>query len=489
MSDKTFQAGLLGLSNASRQVLTLIATIFLARYLSQSNYGTFQQYQLIAGLFVTVFPTGLPRLLLIKLPVNRDRLRDVWASNQLSLVTLAALCLILMLAFGGQLSRFFSNDTLGSLMPVIAVSIAAAIPVTSVVPALIANKRYNTIVLFTFTTRAAWLIGLIVVSLVYRDDMRMLFLMIMAVNIAILFASLPLMYSVNNTSQKLFDWNFIKDDWGLALPLGMSSIVSIIAFRIDKILVSTFFDPSYYAIFSIGSMEVPLIGYISGSACAVAMPLLAKMHNDGDKNGMIELWHKVISKSASLLIPIMGGVMVFAHDLIILAFGEKYEEATVIFLLYLLLIPAHVVAYSTLMIACRVTKRILLIELICAIVNVAGGIVMIKVMGPPGVVVVTIAVFYGGIAFGYLPWFAKYFERSVQSLYPVRNLLYIIGSTMAGVAILMVFKYSLGLSTSIPFIVVSWIAYAAITLWLIKKTIGIDWFSIVASVPSKLIQR
>ncbi len=485
MSDKTFQAGLLGLSSTSRQILTLFATVYLARKLSVSDYGTFQQYLLISGLCVSVLPLALPRVLLITLPCNKDRLRDVWASNQLSLFFLGMISFVSILLFGNSLAKYFSNPTLSVVLPIIAVIIGVNIPESSIVSSLIANKRYFTLLIYTFTTRFLWFVGLVLTVILFQGNLIAIFETIAGISIITLIASWIVMYNVNSTSKKLFDWNFIREDWSLGLPLGISSVVGLIAVRIDKILVSVYYDPSYYAMFSVGAIEVPFIGYVAGSAYSVVTPLMAQAHNEGNKLLILDLWHSVMVKSASLLLPIMGFLLIFAEDLLTLVFSERFEPAAIVFMLYLLVIPAKMTSCSTILTACRATKPILIIEAISAFVNFLAGIAFLKLFGPLGVVFSTLLVFYGCITFGYLPWLKRYFDCKIQNLFPVKKLLWIAMITLLGSSLVGVSKYFVLESNSIVFLLINGLIYSAFMMYSINKTIGINWFQIALSFPRK----
>ena len=485
MSDKTFQAGLLGLSSASRQILTLLATIYLARTLSISDYGTFQQYVLIAGLCISILPLSLPRVLLITLPCNQDRFRDVWASNQLSLLFLGLISFVGIVLFGDSLAKYFSNPALAIALPIIAVIIGVSIPESSIAPALIANKSYFTILIYTITTRLTWIGGVILTSILFQGNLIAIFKTIAGIGIITLIVSWVIMYNVNSTSKKLLDWNFIREDWALGLPLGISSLVGLIAVRIDKILVSFYYDPSYYAIFSVGAIEVPFIGYISGAAFTVITPLMAQAHNKGNKLLILDLWHSVMIKCASLLLPIMGFLLIFSRDLLVFVFSERFESATIVFMLYLFVIPVKVLSCSTILVACRDTKYILIIGIIAAFVNILAGIAFIKLFGPLGVVIVTLLVYYGSVFFGYLPWLQRYFDCKAQNLFPIKKLSWIVISTLLGCSIISLSKFLVAQSNSIVFLLVNGLFYSAFMMYSIKKTIGIDWFKIAWSFPRK----
>lgn len=485
MSDKTFQAGLLGLSSASRQILTLFATIYLARTLSISDYGTFQQYVLIAGLCISILPLALPRVLLITLPCNQDRLRDVWASNQLSLIFLGLISFLSIVLFGDTLVKYFSNPVLVTALPIIAVIICVSIPELSFTSALIVNKRYFTILIYTIATRLTWIGGLILTSILFQGDLIPIFKTIAGISIITLIVSWIIMYNVNSTSKKLFDWNFIREDWSLGLPLGISSFVGLIAVRIDKILISVYYDPLYYAIFSVGAIEVPFIGYIAGAAFTVITPLIAQAHNVGNKLQILNLWHSVMVKCASLLLPIMGFLLINSRDLLVFVFSDSFESATPVFMLYLLLIPGKILSCSTILVACKETKFILKITIIVAFVNILAGITFIKIFGPLSVVIITLLAFYGGVIFGYLPWLRRYFNCKLQDLIPVKQLSWIVIATLFGCTVSGLIKFLVVQNNNIVFLLVNGLLYSVFVMYGIKKTIGIDWFKIIWLLPRK----
>lgn len=484
---RTFQAALLAVSNISRQAMTLVVSVFLARALTVQDFGVFQQYNLIFGLIISTATLGIHQSVLVNLPNHRNRERDVWISNQLSLILLGLASFLLLLIFRDLVAESVQSPSLGSAMPVIAFTIAVTLPTQAVVPALIAKGKYYLVMGYTLVSRGSWLIFVIAATVVGHNDIHSILGAIALVSLLTLVASSLLVPSVVRSSVKLVDRDFVRADWSIGLPLGLSTLLGAVAVRLDNLLVTARFDSAYYAVFSIGAMDIPLIGYISTSTYSVLVPILSRLHEQDQRAEMLELWHSAIAKSASLLIPAMGFLLLFSREFVVLLYSERYSSASVILSLYLLAIPARVISYSTLPTACRDTRFIFRVEAVATVAHLVLGLLLFNLVGPYGVVWAMLISLYGVILGGYLPWFRRYFHCRTSALYPVKQLAWIALATLLGALAAGTLKaLAPGLGTLV-LMTTGGLIYGVVTMGIVKLATGIDWVTILVSFPRRIL--
>ena len=115
-----------------------------------------------------------------------------------------------------------------------------------------------------------------------------------------------------------------------SFPLGLAGMMATISLQLDKFVVSAMQSPEEFAIYSIGAIEVPLIGIVTASIAAVIMPELRRFVAADEKLEAIRLFRRAAEKSAWVLIPAMLFLMAGAEPFMIGLFSEKIAMCNVL---------------------------------------------------------------------------------------------------------------------------------------------------------------
>jgi O-antigen/teichoic acid export membrane protein len=469
----------LAVTNGSRQLMTVLATMLLARGLAKAEFGVFQEYALIVGTVTALAPLGLSNTLYALLPIQPGRERDVWFANQVSLTALGIFGGLITYIACPLLSRAMDNELLLHAALPAALSVAAAIPALSAPAALLATGRIVVGSLLTLGTRLCWLTAAVVPLWLWHVSVIQLLWALAGANILTLLVTWVVVLRQLTGTSRLFDVSLIRMDWELGGPVGISSIVGTLAARVDRYLVAASFDPVRYAVFSVGAMEIPLVSYLSTAIYAVMTPEFAAFHRDNNREAILSAWRSIVAKSAAILIPAMGLLFLVAERLFTMAFTAAYAEASSVFLVYLLVVPARVISFSLLPLACLQSRVVMKLELAAAGANLALSVPLLLWFGPLGAAAGTVLTFYGVIAFGYVPWYRDYFGRSMREILPTRTLGGVAASTATALAIAYLAHRLTGAlppivsvaSISLVFFVVAYLA--------LRRFAGVDWYLIV----------
>jgi O-antigen/teichoic acid export membrane protein len=133
-----------------------------------------------------------------------------------------------------------------------------------------------------------------------------------------------------------FDWALFKAQLANALPFGIGGLAYGMQADLHNYFVSHYFDPDQFAIYSIGTFQLPLLGLLFDSVISVLLPEVARREATADYQGIIELWSAAIRKLAFFFLPTYALLFVVRHEFISVLFTQTYVSAAPIFAINLL---------------------------------------------------------------------------------------------------------------------------------------------------------
>jgi O-antigen/teichoic acid export membrane protein len=179
-------------------------------------------------------------------------------------------------------------------------------------------------------------------------------------------------------------WSSMTAQIAFAVPLGLASLVGSVSLSLDQVLVSARCSPEVFSVYSVGAMEIPLIGMITGAITSVVMVDYARYYRENHIGGIVSLIHRAMTKSAMILLPMMVFLLCVAPDLVCFLFGEKYRDSSIPFRVYLLLLPVRTITFGAVLQATGGSKHILVSAVLMLAANAVLGWLAIGWIGPVG---------------------------------------------------------------------------------------------------------
>jgi len=183
------------------------------------------------------------------------------------------------------------------------------------------------------------------------------------------------------------DATFYKKQFTYALPLGLSSIVGMLSIQLDKFVISGFFDPASFAIFSIGAMELPFISILTNSVNSVLLPGISAQ---SDKAVMSDIFRAAVRKNALLIFPIALICYLYAPQIITLLYTDTYRDAIPFFRVYLGILPLRVATFGIIFMAIGKTRVILYNSIFTLVCNLVLNLILVRKLGMMGAAVATV---------------------------------------------------------------------------------------------------
>ncbi len=345
-------------SNGLERSSIIILGIILVRLISQESLGTFRQVFLVQAFLAGVISLQLNNSLYYFLPkYGPEKRRTLLLQTFLMTLALAIITAVVMFLGSGWIADTFHNPELVSLIKICAIypfgnrlamlvpafMISLDRPVRSGVYNIISHAGQMGVVIIAFT------MGCSLATVIW---LRVVVQVIMGVIGCIDMARL------SPQGKWRLDNTIIKEQIQYTFPLLATSLVGVLNLQFGKLLISSFFDPALYAVYSCGAVQLPIVSVITISISSAIMPNLVSVAEKGNIKAALNIWQEAARKCSLIIFPCFAFFFVCAYDFIVLLYGQSYDLAVWPFSIYLFTLPIRVAVYSTLFRAIGKTKYI-----------------------------------------------------------------------------------------------------------------------------------
>ena len=419
MSNLTEKAGVLTVAGVLKQLFRIFIIIFLARFLTQESFGTFKQVQLLFSFISPVLLAGLPAGVLYFLPHIKNKKEILnFISQAMTLMVLSGAVIAFAVATSALWSpTIFHNPRLGPLLIIFSFIAFAEVSVGFLRPTLIVLNKVTPLLIFTLALSLATLLAVIFSAIGSKGNLSVIYVFYALVYVGMFFLGLLYIKKLlPKLTLSVSREGFIKQ-LKYAIPLGLTSTVGLLAWELDKLIVSINFTPAMYAIYVVGATEIPFIAQIRSAVNDVALPEMSKMYLGRNLSGIVGLWHSSIRKISLLILPMFVFSFVFAPEIIIILFSSNYLNSTLYFRIYLFLIIIRVASYGLILQAIGKTSEIFRGAVIFLIINLILNIVLVRIIGLAGPAVATVIATFV-LALYYVLVIRKFMEFSFNKILP-----------------------------------------------------------------------
>jgi O-antigen/teichoic acid export membrane protein len=399
MTHRSHQAGMITLAEFIRFGVKTLIGIVLARILLPGEFGSYRQLFLLYSTFSALLLLGIPQSILYFLPKISDaQQRKAYVGKIIDLTGFLALvfCIVLIMA-RGLVARSFSNPDLEIL-----ILIYAGYPVFMFITQVFSfimissNKadKAAKFTIFSVLTDAVLIIG---TALYFRNLIPVLFGVMLAAFVQWTYARVSLK---NISCSSAWDRDFIRSQFRYSLPLGLSSIIGMLSMQLDKFVISGFFTPEQFAVFSVGAMELPFITIFSNSINSVLLPGISSQDNTSE---VAKIYRGAVRKNALIILPMATLFFLFAEPIIVFLYSSRYIAAVPFFKVYTLILPLRIATFGIIFMALGKTRQVLYNAVFTLTANLVLNLVLVRYMGMMGAALATVLVTWMAAAL-YVIW-------------------------------------------------------------------------------------
>jgi O-antigen/teichoic acid export membrane protein len=385
------------IAKSSGSILLLVSSIIMVRYFSKEDYGTYLQLMLIMNTAVMLTLVGLPQSILYFYPQVQNKKQLVIQTVLIGLI-LSILSAILIYLLRFALADVLNNHSLIQYLPIISIAIVLQCFVSFREPFLISN---DSLILNSLTTLLASLIIYIPMftALFLGADIKQIITLFVWCTFAkcVIFFILGF-HLIKRKSKESYTLDTsitykkfsLSEQMRYSFPIGLASYIGVIGRQIDKYMISAFFAPSHFAVYSRGAMEVPLVKDVTYSLNAMTMPQYVTAHKNKDTKKFIQLMHGNMDKIAKLNFGVFAFLFFEAKIVMEILYTKEYVSATPIFQTYLILLLLGITVYGMIPRVTGRTRQLTLATVITVLTNIAVSLSLIPLLGPIGAALGTI---------------------------------------------------------------------------------------------------
>ncbi len=426
------------LAKSSQAFLLMISSVVMVRYFPKDEYGTFLQIMLIANTAIMFTSLGLPQSIYYFFQQAVNRKNFVTRNVVLSLIIGGGTAFIVY-GLQGQLAGWLNNPRLVEFGWVAPILVFFRAPSYFREPILLSNEWLILNSVLTLLTHTIFFSPLIIAAFLSVSLTTLLQVMLVASGIQWIMYLASMLWLTNHIEDlQVSEHDTEKSQHTISLitqlryafPIGVSSYMGIIGRQIDQYIVSAFFMPKEFAVYSRGALRIPMLSTIQFTVNDIMMPRYVNAYKTGDIPGLLQNFHTCIEKVAKINFPVFSFLFAVAPSMVIFLYTEDYLASASVLRVYLCLLLLSIAVYSVIPRASGKTSYIMYITGTTICCNILLSIFFVSRFGPIGAALATLVAEI--IAAGYyLIQSCKILHISFRTIFPWKYLFQLLGSALA----------------------------------------------------------
>jgi O-antigen/teichoic acid export membrane protein len=375
----------LGIGKALTAFSAILISVFLSRNLDYENYASYKQVFIIIKLATPFLVLGLRQTLFFYIPRDISNARKYLHINLTASLFLAVLFSVLFYFFQDQIISYFKNPLLALILPFIGIYFFFGLALPTFDTVFVCLKQTKQLMLYSSASKFVLLLGVIMLVFLGFKNFDSFVKLQFALSVLFFVIGYYWISRLTIPTSESFAFRDVYAHIKFSIPLGVSVIMSALAYNLDKLIVVGTATQKEFAIYANGAMEIPLLGIVTGTLVSVLLPEFARNAQDKNFSKIIELWNYKLSKTAIVIFPVFAFLMVYAEEFMVTLYGPKYEESAVVFRIFLLLLPLRIANYESIFVAFGKNKLILFRTALEIVFLIVLAYILNKIIGFYGV--------------------------------------------------------------------------------------------------------
>ena len=336
-SSLTINAASLLVARTIAFAFSLALPLFLVRHLNQMDFGVYKQAFLFVNSAVTLLSLGFGMSALYFLPRESDKQGYIVLNIALFNVGVAgALCLALIVR-PSIVHLIFRSSELVPLAAGLGVVILLWTAASSFDLIAVARNEMKTaggIIVFVQLSRTALFLG---AAILFGSVRALVFAAILQgalQAIGFLFylqARFPGFW-------RHFDETMMRQQLSYVVPLATASLLYSLIVDLHNYVVSYRFGPALYAVYAIGTVQLPLVNMLQEVTNSVLLPRISLLQQSHESREIVLQMARAMRKLAVAYVPIFALLLVVGREFIRFLFTDRYLDSWPIFAVNLTLL-------------------------------------------------------------------------------------------------------------------------------------------------------
>ena len=346
-SSLTIDASWLLIARVLSFAFAVALPVFLTRHLDQTQFGVYKQAFLMVNSLLTIVPFGFGMSAMYFVPREPEKKSSIVLNILLfNLLAGAPVCLalairpsILRLIFGGPELLPYARY-IGVI--VLLWTIASGFEFIAI--ALTEMRAASTIIICIQLSRTAF----VLTAAVFFGSVQALVTAAMIQGACQVVAYVIYLNARFPGFWRHFDGSMMRRQLSYALPLGAAGFLYVCQTDLHNYFVSNRFSPALFAVYSIGTAQLPLVYMLQEAATSVLIPRISLLQARGEHREVLMQMLRAIRKLAAAYLPIYFLMLVVGREFIAFLFTDRYASAWPVFVVNLTLLPVSMILFDPL---------------------------------------------------------------------------------------------------------------------------------------------
>lgn len=342
-------------------VFNLALPMLLVRRLDQAQFGVYKQLFLVIGTSVTVLPLGFAMSAYYFLPREPDRQQQTVLNILIYNLVVGCLACGAFLLWPVLLAIIFHQPGLTGYAHLIGIVILLWIVSQALEIVPIAHgemKLASALIMSVQLTRTVIYLAAVMVF----GSVKALIWAAVAQGVLQTGVLWWYLQSRFGGFWRRLDWGLMRSQLSYSVPLGLAGILYTVQTDLHSYFVSNRLGALAYAIYGVGTVQVPLLTMLQEATNAVVIPRVSALQQHNDTREIIQLMARAMRKLAAVYFPVYALLMVVAHEFISFLFTRRYLASVPVFMINLTLLLLGIMLQDPLFRA-YVEQRFFLIRL------------------------------------------------------------------------------------------------------------------------------
>jgi O-antigen/teichoic acid export membrane protein len=314
--------------------LSFIAPLLLVRMLNQTEFGVYKQVFQILMSAISALNLQVASTAYYFMPRAPEKKLQVVINVLAFYAAVGALVAALFIFYPECALLVFESGDLPAYMPLLGVTILIWLVSSNleVVPLALGDVRSSSVfIVISQLTKSALTVA---AALAFHSVRAMIWAAAIQGMLQIIFMFAYIRRRFGSLRGG-FDLALFKAQIGNALPYGLGSFAQTTQGDLHSFMVSRYFPPAGFAVYSAGLFQLPLLGLLTTSFSGALIPEVSRLAAAGERRAIIPIWLNAVRKLALVIVPICALMFVLRYEIITLLFTSAYSEAAPLFGIYL----------------------------------------------------------------------------------------------------------------------------------------------------------
>ncbi len=368
-------------------VLAFFYSIYSARYLGVEGFGVLSAALAFAGIFSILTDLGLSNLTVRE--VARDhKLAGKYLSNAVALKILLSIATFILIAAIGYLSGYPSEKSYVLYFITLSLILNSFGGIFNAIFQAYEKMEYQSVT--QILNNILMFVGIFLAIGYQLNIVAFAFVYFMASAVSLILTIIICLWKFILPKME-FDFPFWKSMLKEALPIAVSGIFALIAFRVDMVMLEFIKGSVAVGWYSAAYRLMEALLFFPSMYTLSVYPLLSKFYVDSHQSLKIS-YYKSFKYLTIISLPIVAATTLLAPDIILLIYKSSFSESIIALQILIWALPFIFLSYVLGSTIVSVNKQVEVVKItfITMIINIGLNLVLIPLWGFVGAACVTV---------------------------------------------------------------------------------------------------